>query len=625
MERADKRIEGTGKLELMQMPSSRGCSSCCLNPLLSNQNRRPEPPDSTGKSNIDPRQEFFSSIVSSIQQKSQFFTNHESLPSLEESVSSLNKTCPQHLKTSLADQIRSQEYYHLSQSNHVYLDYIGNGLFSYSQQEFHHSRTSIPSSSSSSIQVSSANLQVPFFGISYKSLTFDSQESEFDFESSMRRRILKYMNLSEDDYSIVFAANQESAFKILAELYPFETNQNLITVYDHKNEGIEGMIESSKKKGAQTISAEFSWPSLRINSRKLKKMILNRGNKKNRGLFVFPLQSRITGSRYSYLWMNLAQENGWHILLDADSLGSKPMDTVGLCLFSPDFLISSFFKVFGENPSGFTCLFVKKSRIQILKKPSKSIGIVSLVPSSNSRISRQPSSNEHSSIGFGTAAELVPRISSRKSSIIIDENSKNPQLKSLGEMIREESLEATNLDLECKGLDHADEIGLIMINIRTKYLVNWLINALICLRHPHSESGIPLIRIYGPKIRFNRGFSVAFNVFDWKGDKIEPALVQKLADRNNISLTCGFLKNIWFSDSDNELKEEMLEENKKKIGIGNGKWEIGISVVTVSIGFLNNFEDLYRLWAFVSRFLDADFVEKERWRYMALNQTTVEV
>ncbi|KAJ0630651.1 hypothetical protein HanOQP8_Chr17g0640841 [Helianthus annuus] len=53
--------------------------------------------------------------------------------------------------------------------------------------------------------------------------------------------------------------------------------------------------------------------------------------------------------------------------------------------------------------------------------------------------------------------------------------------------------------------------------------------------------------------------------------------------------------------------------------------DLGIPVIMAALGFLTNFEDVYRLWAFVSRFLDADFVEKERWRYMALNQTTVEV
>lgn len=50
-----------------------------------------------------------------------------------------------------------------------------------------------------------------------------------------------------------------------------------------------------------------------------------------------------------------------------------------------------------------------------------------------------------------------------------------------------------------------------------------------------------------------------------------------------------------------------------------------VNVVTVALGFLTNFEDIYRLWAFVAQFLDADFVEKERWRYTALNQKIVEV
>jgi hypothetical protein len=34
---------------------------------------------------------------------------------------------------------------------------------------------------------------------------------------------------------------------------------------------------------------------------------------------------------------------------------------------------------------------------------------------------------------------------------------------------------------------------------------------------------------------------------------------------------------------------------------------------------------VYKLWTFVARFLDVDFVEKERWRYTALNQKTIEV
>lgn len=62
-----------------------------------------------------------------------------------------------------------------------------------------------------------------------------------------------------------------------------------------------------------------------------------------------------------------------------------------------------------------------------------------------------------------------------------------------------------------------------------------------------------------------------------------------------------------------------------RVGSKRTKSDDYVNVVTVALGFLTNFEDIYRFWAFVAQFLDADFVEKERWRYTALNQKTVEV
>ncbi|CBI31864.3 unnamed protein product, partial [Vitis vinifera] len=224
------------------------------------------------------------------------------------------------------------------------------------------------------------------------------------------------------------------------------------------------------------------------------------------------------------------------------------MDTFGLSLFRPDFLICSFYKVFGENPTGFGCLFVKKSTVPCTAKHDR------------------------------------------------PETSK----------------------IECRGLDHVDSLGLVLISRRARYLINWLVNALTKLHHPNTEEGSPLVRIYGPNIKFERGPALAFNVFDWKGEKVEPILLQKLADRSNISLSYGFLHHLWFSDKETEAKG--MAQNKRK-----GKDDLGITVVTAALGFLTNFEDIYRLWAFVAQFLDADFVEKERWRYTALNQKTIEV
>ncbi|KAL5552165.1 hypothetical protein UlMin_002341 [Ulmus minor] len=612
----------------MQSPWIREASEacfhgCCSTPFLG----LPPHPQS---SNYPPspiksiETNFKLSILSSVSSK---FTNHESLPRMEESLSNFVKELPQYSETHQADQIRNKEYFHLSISKHVCVDYVGHGLFSFSQQ-----LGRLSSSSSSSVASSSSSLppgfdfpEPHFFDISYRAVNLKSQvihgSRESELELKVRRRIMEYMNISEEDYTMVFTSNQSSAFKLVADYYPFESNRNLLTVYDHKCEAVDAMTESSKKRGARISSAEYRFPSMRIQSTKLRKMIVsNKKRIKKKGLFVFPLQSRMTGSRYSYQWMSIARENGWHVLLDACSLGAKDMDTLGLSLFRPDFLICSFFKVFGENPTGFGCLFVKKTSASVLtdSSPATSTGIVSLVPASKPEI-EQGSLDKQKEVQISEITELETPFESSKS--------KNKD-------------ESSSEIIECRGLDHADSLGLVLISTRSKYLTNWLVNALTSLQHPNQENGQPLIRIYGPKIEFDRGPSLAFNVFDWKGEKIDPAIVQKLADRSNISLSCGFLQHMCFADKNEEERQRSIEMcrtttttmeverrvlSKEKERDDNKYESCGISIVIVQLGLLTNFEDVYRIWAFFSRFLDADFVEKARWRYLALNQTTIEV
>ncbi|XP_042505808.1 uncharacterized protein LOC122082368 [Macadamia integrifolia] len=598
------------------------------------------------------------------------FTNHESLPPLEEALSHFATAYPHYSQTYEADQIRAQHYFHLSLFNRVCFDYIGFGLFSYSQ---HQASISDPSSSSSSPPPPNS-LEFPFFDISYRPLTLQSQilnrGEDSELESRIRKRIMDFLNISDTDYHMVFTANRASAFKLLAESYPFQSNHRLLTVYDYDSEAVRTMIESSQKKGARVMSAKFSWPSLRIHTEKLTNMVVSKRKKGKRGLFVFPMQSRMTGRRYSCLWMSTAHENGWHVLLDACALGPKDMDTLGLSLFRPDFLICSFFKVFGENPSGFGCLFVKKSSASILDASTtakSSIGIVvTLVPSK--KLSQLPcddsdghsqtqeksklesEENDLSSIrsfsgpilaqsqtsnGFGerssssnqrTQLEGLQHCSS--ASEIVEICEPNDLLKARSTETNINSPDKKSSEFECKCLDHADSLGLIVISSRARYLTNWLVNALMKLHHP--EQGLPLVRIYGPKVKFDRGPALAFNVFDWKGEKIQPMLVQKLADRSNISLSYGFLHNISFSDKFEGEKESVLEtRNYEATAVASNKrrerGELGITVVTAALGFLANFNDTYRLWDFIAQFLNADFVEKEQWRYTALNQRTIEL
>lgn len=474
-------------------------------------------------------------------------------------------------------------------------------------------------------------------------------------ESEIKRRIRDFLHISEDDYRIVLTANRTAAFKLVAESYPFQSYKKLITVYDHESEAVEAMVTSAEKAGANCTTAQFTWPRLRINSTKLKSLIIGKKKKKKRGLFVFQLQSRMTGARYSYQWMRTAQEHGWHVMLDACALGPKDMDSLGLSLFQPDFICCSFYKIFGENPSGFGCLFVKKSIVPVVGASTCS-GIVSIVPvkklfpltdessDSDIEVEEETTSNDNS---HKQDAAADPASSSSSSSAAAgaktDKRANNNGYHHNGEEARTTGSETTTdvfqqikrrCNIECRCLDQVDSLGLTRINSRGRYLTNWLINALTKLHHPPQPGKIiPLVKIYGPKVKFDRGPAVAFNIFDWKGQKVEPILVQKLADRKNISLSYGFLQNIWFpekyqGEESRVLEKRKLELVKKKEAVNSKDKEkecLGIRVVTAAFGFLANFEDAYRLWAFVALFLDADFVEKERWRYTALNQKTMEV
>ncbi|XP_058726687.1 uncharacterized protein LOC131598066 [Vicia villosa] len=253
-----------------------------------------------------------------------------------------------------SEQERTKMYYHLSFLNQSCLDYIGIGLFSYFQRQQHDaSKTQLSSPSTSAPQSSLQYSDIPFFSISYKTgnlktlLLHGGNESEF--KSSMRRRIMKFLNISENDYFMVFTANRTSTFKLVADSYPFQSCKKLLTVYDYESEAVEAMVGSSEKRGAKSMSVEFSWPRLRIQSTKLKKMIVSDNNKKKKnkksGLFVFPLHSRVTGARYPYQWRRTAQKT-WTALVS---------------LFQPDFLICSFYKVYHN------CVYHEKSSFLIHK------------------------------------------------------------------------------------------------------------------------------------------------------------------------------------------------------------------------------------------------------------------
>ncbi|KAE8653987.1 AP2/B3-like transcriptional factor family protein, putative isoform 1 [Hibiscus syriacus] len=128
--------------------------------------------------------------------------------------------------------------------------------------------------------------------------------------------------------------------------------------------------------------------------------------------------------------------------------------------------------------------------------------------------------------------------------------------------------------------------------------------------------GLHLVQIYGTKIKYERGAAVALNVRDIKGGGLmEPEVVQMLAEKSGVSLGIGILSHVRVVDnakqrySKHEHEDWALHQPMSN-GYQDGKnLYFRVKVITASLGFLTNFEDVYKTWAFMAKFLNPSFVE----------------
>nr|GEW64756.1 pyridoxal phosphate-dependent transferase [Tanacetum cinerariifolium] len=196
---------------------------------------------------------------------------------------------PNYTSSEMIDQLRVNEYLHLTDNDSkVCLDYCGFGLFSFLQVVNYWETCAI---SLSKITTNLSNHAL--YGCMEKGTV----------KYNIKARIMDYLNIPESKYGLVFTVSRGSAFKLLAESYPFNTNKSLLTMFDHESQSVNWMGQCAKQKGPKALS---------------------------------PLD----------------------------------MDSLGLSLFRPDFIITSFYKVFVYDPTGLRCLLIKKSVIGSLQKRS---------------------------------------------------------------------------------------------------------------------------------------------------------------------------------------------------------------------------------------------------------------
>lgn len=377
-----------------------------------------------------------------------------------------------------------------------------------------------------------------------------------------REYVLKYFNASPEEYMVVFTANSTGALKLVAESYPFGPGDHLLLTFDNHN-SVNGIREFARAKGAAVTYVPIKPPDLRVDESHLRQALAYAPHGKN-NLFAYPAQSNFTGVQHPLEWIAQAKSKGWNVLLDAASF--VPTNRLDLNRWHPDFVTISFYKMFGY-PTGTGCLLVRKTAAEKLRRPWYAGGTItfSSVAANDHYLTPGPAGFEDGTVNYL-------------------------------------ALPAVEI-----GLKFVEAIGVDLIHTRVMCLTGWLIEQLLALRH---SSGAPLIRLYGPPNNHLRGGTVQVNFLDPDGSLVDCNIVERLANRQSISLRAGCHCNpgareiaLGFTRQDLEIcfrDKETLTFEQFLLGI-DGKTT---GALRASLGLVTNFEDIYKFLKFAETLID---------------------
>ncbi|KAK3985731.1 molybdenum cofactor sulfurase [Cladorrhinum sp. PSN332] len=490
---------------------------------------------------------------------------------------------PEYATTSCIDTLRETEYSHLDAQDHVYLDYTGSSLASQSQHLHHASR-----------------LTSQLYGNPH-SVNPSSQAATEEINTT-RARILSHLNASPEEYVVIFTPNASGAARLVGESYPFQPNQRLVLTADNHN-SINGIRVMAASKGTKTTYIPLETPSLRLDTNKVMaalspntvgargRGLFNRvisgciprrssthtlhqekqtpwpkQKGKTQGLFAYPAQSNFTGIRHPLDLVTLAQQKGYDVLLDAAAY--LPTSTLDLSLVKPEFLLVSFYKLFGY-PTGVGCLVAKKTAL--------------------SRLSPRP--------WFAGGTVQAVAVGVQWHSML---SSESP------ERYEDGTVNFLSIPDVKFGLDWiSGSVRMDVIETRVKCLTGWFMLRLKAMKH---GDGRPMVRMYGSPESKMRGGTVAFNILDAEGKIVDERLVGIESAAARISLRTGCFCNPGAGEYALGIGETALKRltRVKKLSGGLDQFIelLGLpsaGAIRVSFGIASNAADVDRFLGFLEK------------------------
>ncbi len=337
---------------------------------------------------------------------------------------------PDYATTLALDDLRAAQFARLDRQDQVYLDYTGGGLYAASQVQEH-----------------AAMLAEQVLGNPH-SVNPSSTETTRRVEQA-RAAVLDYFGGTKD-YTAIFTLNASGALKLVGEAYPFAPGGRLLLTADNHN-SVNGIREFAQSRGARVDYAPLTRPELRIDQPALQ-ALLAQADAGQSNLFAFPAQSNFSGVKHPLDLVETARAQGWHVLLDAAAF--VPTSRLDLRTVSPDFVVMSFYKMFGY-PTGVGCLLVRNETLATLRRPWFGGGTVN----------------------FATVQGRMHVLSEGEAGF------------------EDGTLNYLSIPAVETGLRHLQRVGIETIQTRVQCLTGWLIAQLLALKH---GNGRPMVRLYGP-------------------------------------------------------------------------------------------------------------------------------
>ncbi|MEV4255830.1 aminotransferase class V-fold PLP-dependent enzyme [Spirillospora sp. NPDC049652] len=383
-----------------------------------------------------------------------------------------------------------------------------------------------------------------------------SSQASTELVEQARAAVLRFFNADPGEYAVIFTPNATGACRLVGEAYPFRRGARLVMLLDDHN-SVNGIREFAKARGARVRYVPLRAGDLRADGATVRAALPRR--RSSPGLFVYPAQSNFTGVQHPLEWIGLARRRGYDVLLDAAAF--VPANPLDLSAVQPDFVPVSWYKVFGY-PTGVGCLVARRAALARLRRPWFAGGTIQ---AASARGGWHVPSPDESAFEDGTLNFLaIPDVT--------------------------------------EGIEWISGLGLDRVHGHVTALTTRLLDGLAALRH---SSGLPMIRLYGPRNARRRGGTVAFNVLDAGGRIVDERVVARDTAARGISIRTGCFCNPGAGEvalgvdlprlrAAGSTRARTLDDYLARLGLPTG------GAIRASLGVASNAADVDRLLALLA-------------------------